>query len=82
MAKSPHLDFRPLWRKFRPFAGKGIAMSKVRNRMIRDMQLAGLVEPMQKGYLRAVRQLTAFYLVCPIASMSDKALSVPIIPPA
>ena len=40
-------------------------MSKLRNRMIRDMQLAGLVEGTQDGYLRAVRQLAAYYMVSP-----------------
>ncbi len=64
------------------FALKGIAMSKLRNRMIRDMQLAGLVEATQKGYLRAVRQLTAFYMVAPDRLKSDKALSGPIKSPA
>jgi hypothetical protein len=33
--------------------------------MIRDMQLAGLVEGTQQQYLRAVRQLAAFYMVSP-----------------
>jgi len=33
--------------------------------MIRDMQLAGLVEGSQDQYLRAVRQLTAYYMVSP-----------------
>ena len=33
--------------------------------MIRDMQLAGLVEGTQDGYLRAVRQLTAYYMISP-----------------
>jgi hypothetical protein len=32
-------------------------MSKLRSPMIRDMQLAGLAEPTQRLYLRAVRQL-------------------------
>jgi integrase/recombinase XerD len=40
-------------------------MSKLRNRMIRDMQLAGLVEGSQHEYLRAVRQLAAYYMVSP-----------------
>ena len=40
-------------------------MSKLRNRMIRDMQLAGLVEGTQNGYLRAVRQLAAYYMISP-----------------
>ncbi len=40
-------------------------MSELRNRMLRDMQLAGLVEGTQQPYLRAVRQLAAYYKVSP-----------------
>ena len=40
-------------------------MSKLRKRMIRDMQLAGLVEGTRREYLRAVRQLGAYYMVSP-----------------
>lgn len=40
-------------------------MSELRNRMIRDMQLAGLVEGTRREYLRAVRQLAAYYMVSP-----------------
>jgi integrase/recombinase XerD len=40
-------------------------MSELRNRMIRDMQLAGLVEGTRGEYLRAVRQLAAYYMVSP-----------------
>jgi integrase/recombinase XerD len=40
-------------------------MSELRNRMIRDMVLAGLVEGTQREYLRAVRQLTAYYMISP-----------------
>jgi integrase/recombinase XerD len=40
-------------------------MSRVRNRMIQDMKLAGLVEGTQDQYLRAVRQLTAYYMIAP-----------------
>jgi hypothetical protein len=35
-------------------------MSELRNRMIRDMQLAGLVNGTHREYLRAVRQLCPF----------------------
>ena len=38
-------------------------MSELRNRMIQDMQLAGLVQGTQREYVRAVRQLAAYYLV-------------------
>jgi Phage integrase, N-terminal SAM-like domain len=40
-------------------------MSKLRNRMIRDMQLAGLAKLTQREYLRAVRQLAAYYMISP-----------------
>ena len=40
-------------------------MSELRNRMLQDMQLAGLVEGTRREYLRAVRQLTAYYMVPP-----------------
>ena len=36
-------------------------MSPLRARMIKDMILAGLAEGTQHAYVRAVRQLTAFY---------------------
>jgi integrase/recombinase XerD len=40
-------------------------MSELRNRMIRDMQLAGLAEGTRQRYLWAVRQLAAYYRVSP-----------------
>ncbi len=40
-------------------------MSQLSNRMTRDLQLAGLGQGTQQLYLRAVRQLTAYYLVSP-----------------
>jgi hypothetical protein len=40
-------------------------MSELRDRMIQDMRLAGLVEGTRREYVRAVRQLTAFYMVSP-----------------
>jgi integrase/recombinase XerD len=40
-------------------------MSELRNRMIRDMQLAGLVDGTRREYLKAVRQLTAYYMISP-----------------
>lgn len=40
-------------------------MSELRNRMLRDMQLAGLVKGTTQQYLRAVRQLAAYYMVSP-----------------
>jgi hypothetical protein len=40
-------------------------MSELRNRMLQDMQLAGLVEGTRREYLRAVRQLTGYYMVPP-----------------
>ncbi len=40
-------------------------MSELRNRMIQDMKLAGLVEGTRREYLRAVRQLAACYMISP-----------------
>jgi hypothetical protein len=40
-------------------------MSRLSNRLTQDMQLAGLVEGTQDLYLRAVRQLAAYYMVSP-----------------
>ncbi len=40
-------------------------MSELRNRMIQDIKLAGLVEGTAREYLRAVRQLAAYYMVAP-----------------
>ncbi len=40
-------------------------MSELRNRMIQDMQLAGLVEGTKREYLRALRQRAAYYMVPP-----------------
>lgn len=54
------------------YAGKGITMSELRERMIRDLKLAGLKEDKKDGkggtdrvYLRAVRQLAAYYMISP-----------------
>lgn len=59
------LGFRPLWLEFLGSYEKVSPMSELRNRMIRDMQLAGLVEGTRREYLRAVRQLVAYYMVPP-----------------
>ena len=40
-------------------------MSELRERMIRDLKLAGLIETTQQIYLRSVRQLAAYYMVPP-----------------
>jgi len=40
-------------------------MSELRERMIRDLKLAGLNESTQLVYLRAVRQLAAYHMVPP-----------------
>jgi integrase/recombinase XerD len=40
-------------------------MSELRDRMIQDLKLAGLSEGTRREYLRAVRQLTAYYMVSP-----------------
>jgi hypothetical protein len=36
-------------------------MSELRQRMLEDMQLRGLVEKTQQAYIRAVRQLAEYY---------------------
>jgi integrase-like protein len=59
-------EFRPLWLDFFGLhSRKGITMSELSNRMIRDMQLAGLVEGTRREYVRGVRQLSAYYMVSP-----------------
>ena len=40
-------------------------MSELRDRMIQDLKLAGLVEGTRREYLRAVRQLAAYYMISP-----------------
>jgi len=40
-------------------------MSELRNRMIQDLKLAGLVHGTSDLYLRAVRQLAAYYMTSP-----------------
>ena len=40
-------------------------MSELKDRMIQDMKLAGLVEGTGREYLRAVRQLAAYHMVSP-----------------
>lgn len=40
-------------------------MSELSNRMIEDLKLAGLVEGTRREYLRAVRQLAAYYMIPP-----------------
>jgi integrase/recombinase XerD len=40
-------------------------MSELRNRMTKDMKLAGLVDGTRREYLKAVRQLTAYYMISP-----------------
>jgi hypothetical protein len=40
-------------------------MSELRDRMIRGLQLAGLVPGTQREYVRAVRQLAAYYKTSP-----------------
>jgi hypothetical protein len=60
------LDFQPSWLGFvGPHARKGITMSELRNRMVRDMQLAGLAVGTQREYVKAVRQLAAYYMTSP-----------------
>lgn len=40
-------------------------MTELRNRMTEDLKLAGLVDGTQEVYLRAVRQLAAYYMISP-----------------
>ncbi len=40
-------------------------MSELSNRMIQDMKLAGFVDGTRREYLRAVRQLAAYYMLAP-----------------
>ena len=40
-------------------------MSELRERMSQDLKLAGLEEGTQQVYLRAVRQLAAYYMLSP-----------------
>ena len=40
-------------------------MSDLRNRMIQDLKLAGLGESTKRQYVRAVRQLAAYYMLPP-----------------
>jgi hypothetical protein len=40
-------------------------MSELRDRMIRDLQLAGLVAGTRREYVRAVYQLTGYYMISP-----------------
>jgi len=40
-------------------------MSELRNRMIQDLKLAGLSDGTGREYLRAVRQLAAYYMLSP-----------------
>jgi integrase/recombinase XerD len=40
-------------------------MSELRNRMIGDLKLAGLVEGTSEAYLRAVYQLAGYYMIPP-----------------
>ena len=46
-------------------------MTELRSRMIRDLLLAGLVEGTRREYLRAVRQLAAYYMISP-AQLSER----------
>jgi integrase/recombinase XerD len=40
-------------------------MTELRERMTADMQLAGLAEGTRREYLRAVYQLTTYYMIAP-----------------
>jgi hypothetical protein len=71
------LKLQPLWLEFfGPHARKGITMSELRNRMTKDMQLAGLAEGTRREYLRAVGQLATYYMVSP-DQLSDRLHPLP-----
>jgi len=60
------LDFRLTWPEVNFTLPKGYhTMTELRDRMIQDMKLAGLVDGTRREYLRAVRQLAAYYMVPP-----------------
>jgi integrase/recombinase XerD len=40
-------------------------MSELRNRLIRDLKLAGLADGTSEAYVRAVYQLTGYYMIRP-----------------
>jgi hypothetical protein len=40
-------------------------MSELKDRMIEDLKLAGLVQKTRQEYLRAVRQLATYYMISP-----------------
>ena len=60
------LIFRPMWLEFHSPPKRGYCtMSELRERMIQDLRLAGLSEKTAKEYVRAVRQLAAYYMIRP-----------------
>jgi hypothetical protein len=59
------LGFRPLWLEFHCLREKGVTMSELRDRMIQDLKLAALCDGTAEVYLRAVRQLAAYYMTSP-----------------
>ena len=60
------LIFRPKWLEVHSPPRRGYCtMSELRERMIRDLRLAGLAEKTAKEYVRAVRQLAAYYMTPP-----------------
>ena len=59
------MDWPAISAGFSSHSRKGIAMSKLSNRMTLDMRLAGLVQGTQHHYLRSVRQLATYYMTSP-----------------
>ena len=59
------LSFRLMWLDITAFSKGYHTMSELRNRMIEDLKLAGLVEGSREQYLRAVHQLAAYYMISP-----------------
>src|SRR5262245_38980298 len=59
------LAFSGRWGWISLSPSRAITMSDLRNRLIRDLHLAGLGQGTQQLYVRAVRQLAAYYMVSP-----------------
>lgn len=54
-----------MWLDITTFSKGYHTMSELRNRMIEDLKLAGLVEGTSEQYVRAVSQLAAYYMIPP-----------------
>jgi hypothetical protein len=59
------LSFQLVWLDITTFSKGYHTMSELRNCMIEDLKLAGLVEGSREQYVRAVHQLAAYYMISP-----------------